>query len=248
MRMKIATVLAVLALAPGLVGGDGAEAAQTWVKPKPRSRIKAATPRPVRPITSVIQRRVTPTPAQVSSLIGIRAPVPPPQIVRTFVVDLHDIAQADYDRATRGGDFRLTSVGARPRPHAHFEMRGQGDVFTGWTSGMEMPYISNGSRRYEFVGTVGEVQPSPQSGFRRLMLKDSRLVRFYDFKDAAGRKSSIPIVRKSELSVDFPLDGQERSSVYAIPDGKNRFEYRLLTVREDVARRRQVIYAETPPQ
>jgi hypothetical protein len=239
MRIKIAAVLAVLALTPGVVGANDADA-QT------RTRTKARAARPARPIRSVIQRRVTPTPAQVSSLIGVRAPVPPPQIVRTFVIDLHDIGQEDYDRATRGGDFRLTSVGAKPRPHAHFEMRGQGDVFTGWTSGMEMPYVSNGSRRYEFVGTVGEVQPSAQAGFRRLMLKDSRLVRFYDFKDAAGKRSSIPIVRKSEISVDFPLDGQERSSVYAIPDGKNKFEYRLLTVREDVARRRQVLYVDAP--
>jgi len=237
MSIKIAAVLAVLALAPGFVSADDAEA-QT------RSRPKARVARPAKPVRAVIQRRVAPTPAQVSSLIGVRAPVPPPQIVRTFVIDLHDIGQTDYDRATKGGDFRLTSVGSKPRPHAHFEMRGQVDVFTGWTSGMEMPYVSNGSRRYEFVGTIGEVQPSSQDGMRRLMLKDSRLVRFYDFKDAAGKRSSIPIVRKSEISIDFPLDGQERSSVYAIPDGKNKFEYRLLTVREDVTRRRLVLHVD----
>lgn len=229
MRMTIAAVLAVLVLDASAVDAKG----------------PGVSARQKRPIRSVLQRRLAPQKFPVpATIVAPPVQMPAPQMVRTFVVELHEITQDDYDRATKGRDFRLASVGMKPRPHLHFEMRGQGDVFTGWTSGMEMPYESGGARRYEFVGTVGEVQPSDQPGFRRLMLKDSRLVRFYDFKDSAGKRGSIPVVRKSEIALDFPLNGQERSQVYAIPKGKNKFEYRLLTVREDADRRRLVMYLD----
>lgn len=229
MRMTIAAMLALLVMDAGVAQAAG---------PRGTARQKKA-------IRSVIQRRLEPKPlTAVPSTISVPSQMPAPQMVRTFVVELHEISEEDYERATKGGDFRLASVGSKPRPHAHFEMRGQGDVFTGWSSGMEMPYETNGARRYEFVGTVGEVQPSDRPEFRRLLLKDSRLVKFFDLKDAGGRKSSIPIVRKSEISIDFPLNGQERSGVYAVPKGKNKFDYRLLTVREDPDRRRMVLYLD----
>lgn len=226
MRMTIAAMMMGLTLLPMAAWADQPKepGSSAWDKRKER---------PMR------QRGLSDVPAQQPAA----AAVPSAQLVRTFIVELHDISREDHERATKGHDFRLASVGTKPRPHAHFEMRGQGDVFTGWTSGTDMPYESAGARRYEFTGTVGEVQPSDIPGFRRLMLKDSRLVKFYSFRDSDGNRSRIPIVRKSEISLDFPLDGRERSEVYAIPRGKKKFEYRLLTVREDVSKRRMMIYA-----
>jgi hypothetical protein len=162
------------------------------------------------------------------------------QIVRTFVVERHVISRGDYERAVVGSDVRLAAVGSKPRPKTRFEVHGQGDVFTGWSAGEELPYRTGRGLGYEFVGSAGEVQPSARPGYRTVMMKDSRLVRFYAARDGEGLRTRVPLVRKSEVSIDFPLDGSERAQVYAIPRGKKKFEYRLVTVREDVSRRRVI--------
>ncbi len=175
-----------------------------------------------------------------ASVTSATAQSPDGRLVRTFVVERHVISQEAYERATQGRDVRLASTGRKPKPHARFEVRGQGDVFTGWTMGDDVPYRSPTGLGYEFVGSVGEVQPGPRPDYRTLMMRDSRLVKFFSYRDAQGQKVRIPLVRKSEVEIEFPLDGSERAQVYAIPRGKKKFDYRLVTVREDVARRRMI--------
>ena len=165
------------------------------------------------------------------------------QTLRTFVVQRHVISKDEYRRAIEGRDVRLASTGSKPRPLGHFEVRGQGDVFTGWTMGEEMPYRSGRGLSHQFVGSVGEIQPGTSPGYRTIMMKDSRLVKFMRMRDARGDVVRIPIVRSSEMTIEFPLDGSERGQVYAIPKGKKKFDYRLVTVHEDVSRRRSIVMA-----
>lgn len=182
------------------------------------------------PVLALAAASITPADAQ----------SPDGRLVRTFVVERHVISREAYERATQGHDVRLASTGRTPRPHARFEVRGQGDVFTGWTMGDDVPYRSASGLGYEFVGSVGEVQPGSRPDYRTLMMRDSRLVKFFSYHDVQGRKVHIPLVRKSEIEIEFPLDGGERAQVYAIPRGKKKFDYRLVTVREDVASRRMI--------
>ena len=166
-------------------------------------------------------------------------------VVRTFIVERHAITKDAYERAKQGNDVRLASSGPKLRSHFRMELRSQGDLFTGWSKGEAVPYRIDHGVLYAFVGDVGEIQPAEREGYRRLVVKDARLVRMFKTKDGEGKKTRVPILRNAEVTVEFPLDGNERAEIYAVPRGRKKFEYQLVTVREDVSKRREIIIPRT---